>query len=234
MPKALIIQNEEIVPPGIVLEALQDLKWQAEVVLMEERQSIPSPYEYDSLVLLGGTMNVDDVSRFPHLDSLRRVTAEAVKRDFPIIGLCLGAQMLSRAAGAEVRRNSCGETGWCEIMLNEKGFRDPMLDGVKNPFEVFQFHEDSFDLPGNAELLGSSVRCPSQIMKLGKNVYGFQCHIEVSKDIITDWVNGYYSEVEEKLGQGGPERVLRQTAEKIAVYNEVCRQIFINYFRGIE
>jgi GMP synthase-like glutamine amidotransferase len=93
VPKALVIQNEAEVPPGIVLEALQHLGWKAEVVLMAEARPIPSPYDYQCLVLLGGTMNVDDTDGFPHLEDLHRVTADAIKRDFPVIGLCLGARM---------------------------------------------------------------------------------------------------------------------------------------------
>lgn len=234
MAKALIIQNETIVPPGTLLESLSFLKWNWEIVLMEENIEIPSPFQYDCLVLLGGTMNVDDTTGYPHLDGLRTVTAEALEKGFPVIGLCLGAQMMARAAGAEVRRNSCGETGWCQVTISDVGLKDPVLAGVPNPFEVFQWHDDSFEIPRGAAHLGSSPQCAGQIMRLGKNSYGFQCHIEVTDDIVTDWIKRYYREVEEKLGHGGPERLIRQTAQNISQYNRVCGQVFINYFKSIE
>lgn len=233
--KAVLIQHQREVPPGRVLEVLEDLKWDAEVLLMEEGVEIPSSLEgFDCLVLLGGTMNVDDVAGYPYLERLRLFTAEALKRGFPVLGLCLGAQMMSRAAGGRVHQNRCGEIGWCQVRLTQEGVGDRILEGIGSSFEVFHWHDDAFDLPYGSVLLGKSAQCPNQIMRIGNISYGFQFHPEVDREIILRWIECYRDEVESKLGPDGPDRLIRQTGEKMPLYHRLCRQILINYFRNIK
>ncbi|MFZ5632296.1 MAG: type 1 glutamine amidotransferase [Bacillota bacterium] len=233
--KAFLIQHQDEVPPGIVLEVLAELKWEAEVLLMQKKPEIPSSLEgFDCLVLLGGTMNVDDIEDFPYLAELRRLTAKALKGGFPVLGLCLGAQMMARAAGSRVYRDRCGEIGWCQVQLTREGLEDKVLTGIKSPFEVFHWHEDMFELPEKSVLLGTSAVCPNQIVRIGKNSYGFQFHPEVTGDIILSWTQIYHNEVESRLGPGGPGLLIDQTKEKIDLYLRVSRQILTNYFRNIQ
>lgn len=233
--KAVLIQPQKEVPPGRVLNVLEALKWEAEVLLMEKGCHIPSSLKgYDCLVLLGGTMNVDDVEGYPYLEELRSLTAEAMAGDFPVLGLCLGAQMMSRAAGHRVHRNKCGELGWCEIRLTDEGMEDRIFAGVEKKFEVFHWHEDMFDLPEKSVLLGKSGQCPNQVIRMGEKSYGFQFHPEVSEEIVLNWVKTYGSEVESKLGPGGAARLIRETGEKMPLYHSTCMRILTNYFRNIE
>lgn len=233
--KAVIIQHQREVPAGLVLEVLVELGWEAEVLLMEEGDDIPASLEgFDCLVLLGGTMNVDDLAGYPYLEKIRLFTAGALRRDFPVLGLCLGAQMMSRAAGSRVHRRRNGEMGWCEVDFTREGQVDRVLEGVGSPFEVFHWHEDSFDVPPGAVLLGKSGRCPHQIVRIGEKSYGFQFHPEVDQDIILNWINTYRAEVENIIGPEGPETLIRQTGEKMSNYHSQCRRIFVNYFRFVE
>lgn len=232
--KALLVQYEDQVPPGRLLEVLDHLKWGAEVIHMEKTPEVPASInEFDCLVLLGGTMNVDDVKSYPYLENLRHLTSAALKVGFPVLGLCLGGQMISRAAGGKVHRNQCGEIGWGKVWFTEEGLRDPVLVGVESPLEVFQWHEDMFDVPERSVLLGKSQLCPNQIVRVGRTTYGFQSHVEVTEDIIFDWIESYHDEVESRLGPGGTERLARDTREKMPLYNSIFRLILLNYFNNI-
>jgi len=232
--KALLVQHEDQVPPGRLLEVLDYLKWGAEVIMMEKSPEVPASIdEFDCLILLGGTMNVDDVKGYPYLENLRRLTSTALKAGFPVLGLCLGVQMISRAVGGKVHRNQCGEIGWNKVWLTEEGRQDPVLEGVEIPLEVFQWHDDMFDVPDGSALLGRSRLCPNQIVRLGKTTYGFQSHLEVTQDIIFNWIESYHEEVEARLGPGGTERLARDTREKMPLYNNISRQILLNYFNNI-
>lgn len=229
-----MIQNEAGVPAGRLLEVLDHLNWGAEIICMDEGGQVPlSLGGFDCLVILGGTMNVDDTQGHPYLESLRRLAASALSTGFPVLGLCLGAQVMARAAGAAVHRNKCGETGWYNVGFTGEGLRDPVLDGLTSPLEVFHWHDDMFELPENAALLAESVQCPHQIMRIDRYYYGFQFHPEVTTDTIMEWIENSHDEVEGKLGPGGAGRLARLTRQKMPLYHDNCRRLFINFFNGI-
>lgn len=233
--KALLVENEAGVPAGRVLEVLDYLRWETEVISIGQGGNLPRSLEgFDCLVILGGTMNVDDTKEYPHLETLRHLVAPAIDSGFPVMGICLGAQLLARAAGARVHKGKCGEIGWCSVDFSGEGLYDPVLEGVSGHLEVFQWHDDMFELPEKAILLAGSGQCPNQIMRIGKNAYGFQFHPEVTTEIIRGWINCFHDEVEERLGPGGAIRLINLTVEEMPLYHENCRRIFANFFKKIE
>lgn len=233
--RAVLIQPMKEVPPGRVLEVLEDLKWDVEVFLMEASDHIPASLEgFDCLVLLGGTMNVDDVEGFPYLERVRSLTAGAFKRGFPVLGLCLGGQMMARASGFRVHRNRCGEMGWSEVRLTGEGLKDKIFEGIGETIEVFHWHEDMFDLPDGAVLLATSGTCPNQVMRLGEKSYGFQFHPEVDEGIVLGWINDFGAGAEDSTIPGGAAGLARQTGEKMSLYHRICSRILTNYFRSIQ
>ncbi|MFZ5646716.1 MAG: type 1 glutamine amidotransferase [Bacillota bacterium] len=231
----MLIQNEAEVPAGRVLEVLEHLKWEAEVVRMDNGDLLPPSFDgFDCLVILGGTMNVDDTQGYPYLESLRHLAASALNAGFPVMGLCLGAQVMARAAGAEVHKSRCGEIGWCNIGFTGEGLRDPVLEGLPSLFEVFHWHDDMFEIPESGALLAKSGQCPHQIIRIGRHSYGFQCHPEVTIGTVNDWLERYHQEVEEKLGPGGADRLAKLTAQKMPLYDHNCRRIFVNFFNIVK
>ncbi|MFZ5643556.1 MAG: type 1 glutamine amidotransferase [Bacillota bacterium] len=231
--RALIIQNDAQDPPGRVLDVLHQLKWEIEIVLMGQEQKVPFFEDFHCMVLLGGPMNVDDVTEYPYLKKIRTITADALEKGFPVLGLCLGAQMLSRASGCIVQRNSGRELGWCKVRLTEEGLKDPVMAGIESSLEVFQWHYDMFEQPNKSSLLAISDRCRNQIIRIGKLSYGFQSHIEVNLQIVSNWITSNYNEVESVLGPGGAEKLLQLTVERMPVYDAVCSSILLNYFRMV-
>jgi GMP synthase-like glutamine amidotransferase len=137
----LITQHEAGAPPGTVLEALIDAGLTVDVREPFAGEALPEPRRIDDfsgLVVLGGAMNVDEEGRFPFLAEERVLLAEALRRDVPILGICLGAQQLAAAIGGEVFTRPEPEVGWLPVDVVVTS--DPLFAGVENPFHAFQWH----------------------------------------------------------------------------------------------
>jgi GMP synthase (glutamine-hydrolysing) len=167
---------------------------------------------YGGMVLLGGPMSAVNAEDDPVLAAELALCSQAIARDFPTLGICLGAQLLARAAGARVFHGQTPEIGWDKVHLSLESQEDPLFAGLKNPLPVFQWHGDSFDLPAGAVHLASSPLFPHQAFRIGTRVYGLQFHLEVEEPMVKEWaaVNAAELErlegvVEPALGAPGPE-----------------------------
>ena len=153
------------------------------------KSSIPShPSGYDFVISMGGPMNVDETGRYPFLAEERAFIARAVHKEIPVLGICLGAQMIAKSLGARVYAGAQKEIGWHPIRFTKEAKSDPVLGGfsASKPV-VFHWHGDTFDLPTGATLLASSGLFNHQAFRFGRNVYAFQFHIEVTPEMIAEW-----------------------------------------------
>jgi len=146
--------------------------------------ALPETAAYDGLIFLGGPMSVND--DLPYLGSEMELIRQAMARRQPILGICLGAQLIARALGATVRRNSAKEIGWYGLRFTEAAAGDRLFHGLSEE-TVFHWHGETFDLPAGAELLASSDLCRNQAFRISDFVYALQFHLEVTPDIIADW-----------------------------------------------
>lgn len=144
---------------------------------------------YEGLVVLGGPMNVDQVDRHPHLTTEVEIIQDALDRDLPVLGICLGAQLLARALGAPVGPAVQKEIGWYDVRVSEPGQTDPLLSTFEPTERIFQWHGDTFEIPRGADHLASSELCPNQAFRYGDKVYGFQFHLEVDAPLIDRWLS---------------------------------------------
>jgi GMP synthase-like glutamine amidotransferase len=140
---------------------------------------------YDALIFMGGPMSVND--DLPYLRGEEGLIRDAIRRGIPVLGICLGSQLIAHALGVEVRRCARKEIGWFDIELTPAARRDPLFAGLANREIVFHWHGETFDLPEGAVLLASSERCRNQAFRLGESVYGLQFHPEVTPGMIADW-----------------------------------------------
>ena len=145
----------------------------------------PDPARYDGLIFMGGAMSVND--GLPHLEREARWVAQAVEAGRPVLGVCLGAQLIAKALGASVYRNPVKEIGWFEIEVTGEGAADPLFAGVGPRETVFQWHGETFDLPPGARWLASSTACCHQAFRIGSSAYALQFHLEVTPEMIADW-----------------------------------------------
>ena len=137
------------------------------------------------LIFMGGPMSVND--GLPWLRQEEGFIRRAAARGKPVVGVCLGAQLIARSLGARVYRNAVKEIGWFDIRLTPAARDDALFTGLPAQETVFHWHGETFDLPPGAVLLASSDRCLHQAFRLGSNVYGLQFHPEVTPEMIADW-----------------------------------------------
>lgn len=145
-----------------------------------------SPDSFDGLILMGGPMSAND--KFDYIGRELQLIEEAVAASKPILGVCLGAPLIAKAAGARVYGNPVKEIGWAPVYWTEAARSDRLLEGLAAPETVFHWHGETFDLPAGAEWLASSDACRNQAFRLGDSAYGFQFHLEVTPEMISDWV----------------------------------------------
>jgi GMP synthase-like glutamine amidotransferase len=137
------------------------------------------------VVILGGPMSVND--DLPWLRLEERLIGEALGRRQPVLGVCLGSQLIAKILGAQVYKNHRKEIGWFEIRLSGDGEQDRLFSGLSPVETVFHWHGETYDLPPGAVLLASSEACWHQAYRMGDSVYGLQFHLEVTPDMIADW-----------------------------------------------
>ncbi len=123
----------------------------------------------------------------PYLEREARWITEAVEAGQPVLGVCLGAQLIAKALGARVYPNPVKEVGWFEIDLTAEGAADPVFAGAGPRETVLQWHGETFDLPAGARWLASSSACRSQAFAIGSSTYALQFHLEVTPEMIVDW-----------------------------------------------
>jgi GMP synthase (glutamine-hydrolysing) len=141
------------------------------------------------LIILGGPMGVYDEEQFPFLRWEKRIIRAAIDEAVPLLGVCLGAQLIAVALGAEVYHGPVKEIGWSPISITPHGQVDSLLGYLPESATVFQWHGDGFDLPSRAVRLASSVNFENQAFRLGKSIYGLQFHLEVTPRMIERWID---------------------------------------------
>lgn len=147
--------------------------------LWDEHSLLPEATEYDGLFILGGPMNVYEDSIYPWLAKEKRFIAEAVASGKPILGICLGAQLLSVVLGGEVTRAAEKEIGWFPIQLSTAGQASPLFHAFASPLMAFHWHGDRFLIPPGATHIATSDACAEQAFVYNDRVVGLQFHLEV-------------------------------------------------------
>lgn len=197
--------------------------------LFDPSRSLPSESELGQaagLIVLGGPMGVYEADRYPWiLEEVGRVQT-AVKVGIPVLGICLGSQILASALGASVRPQARKEIGWDAIELSAAAASDPLLGGLPPRLPAFHWHGDTFDLPEGAAHLAASRLCQNQAFRHGGNAWGLQFHLEIDREDPARWAKAYRDEVRETAAptvgsdfQGDTEKfwpLLRNCAGKVA------------------
>lgn len=139
----------------------------------------------DALIFMGGPMSAND--DLPQIRQALDLIGDAVSLGKPILGVCLGAQLIAKALGARVYANPEREIGWYPVCWTGAASRDALLHGLTAPETVFHWHGETFDLPSGAELLAYSDACRHQAYRVGEDIYGLQFHLEVTPEMVADW-----------------------------------------------
>jgi GMP synthase-like glutamine amidotransferase len=188
----LIIKHIDIEGPGTLGDFLKGQGEAFRIVELGAGGRLPAdPKAYKAVVVLGGPMNVDEEDKFPFLRPENVFIQKAIKAETPFLGICLGSQLLAKAAGAKVVRSPVKEIGWYHIQLTAEGKKDPLFDGFRENDPIYHWHGDMFHIPSNGQLLAQAQGCPHQAIKVGRKAYGLQFHVEVTDKSIKEWCDEY-------------------------------------------
>ncbi len=187
--KVLVFQHVAREILGTLNPLLKEHRFRVRYINFERHPDIkPSIEKYGGLIVLGGQMGVYEADKYTHIKVEMELIEQALKKNIPILGICLGAQILAHVLGAEVRKHTEKETGWCAVHLTADGVSDPLMNHFGQAETVFQMHGDTFDIPKSAVHLAKSKVCPSQAFRYGEKVYGLQFHLEVDEPMIHRWL----------------------------------------------
>lgn len=186
------------------------------------------------LIVLGGPMNVDETDRYPFLAREVDWMRQAVEAEVPVLGVCLGSQLLAKALGARVRANGIKEIGWYRINLAPEAATDRLfrtcwedVEGDTRQVTVFQWHGDTFDLPDGAVHLAASELCSHQAFRFGRSAYGLQFHLEMTREMIDDWLGeaGNRGELAQ-LDYIDPEEIRGRTRHELPAMQSLAQRMF--------
>lgn len=207
------------------------LPWQ--LIKIDAGEAVPAdPSAYSGLVFMGGPMSVND--DLPWIEPVCALIRAAVAADIPVLGHCLGGQLMSKALGGTVGRNPVKEIGWGEVRAADNPEAKTWLGEVPG-FLSFHWHGETFTLPQGANLLMSSAHCAHQGFVLGKHL-AMQCHVEMTDDLIRLWNTQWADEVKGSPGPGvqTPEQMYEDMAGRLQQLNAVAGRLYTQWIKGLQ
>lgn len=229
MSRVLVFQHVAAEPLGTLDPLIRRSGHRIRFVNFErDPEASPEIDGYAGLVVLGGPMNVSDREHRRHLLTEMRVIEAALRQDKPILGICLGAQLLAHVLGARVDRHPVWEIGWYPLHATAGGLRDPVLAPLGPCAPVFQWHGCSFEIPASAEHLARTEACEAQAFRYGERAYGFQFHLEVDQRLIERWLSspGTRRELEAAGFRDQTEAIRAQTRQQAAATAALAEPVF--------
>jgi GMP synthase-like glutamine amidotransferase len=184
----------------------------------------PPPRDFDALMIFGGSMHVDQSDEHRWLDPEKQFIREALDRGVPMLGVCLGSQLVAEAAGASPHRSPEPEIGWYDIEITEAGASDPVIGPLAPSVELFEWHHYVAPLPPGAVELARTPACVQAFRIDGKPAWGLQFHAEVTRENLWSWIDGW-DNAEAVNTDFDPERIRAASEHRIEEQNEVGRGI---------
>jgi len=190
MKEVLVFQHDPFEDLGFFADVLEKQGADCRVIRLFHGEMPAEEWEHvRALIILGGPMNVDEEDSFPFLRWEKRIIRAAIDEAVPMLGVCLGAQLIAATLGTPVFHGPVKEIGWSPISITPHGQVDSLLGYLPESATVFQWHGDGFDLPPGAIRLASSPHYSTQAFRVGKTIYGLQFHLEVTPRMIERWID---------------------------------------------
>ncbi len=193
----------------------------------------PDDETYDGLIVLGGAMHAEDDEEHPFLQKTMRLIRHFHRKDKPVLGVCLGAQLIARAFGAQVHRDENSECGLYSLRLTPEGAEDPLLGGQPNPVHLIEYHDDYFEMPADGVRLMESDTNSNQALRVGKTTYGIQAHFEASGELMGTWMDATRTALE-KTRPGLMDRFPVEMAAHDAEARKFASDIGFGWFKMVK
>ncbi len=205
--------------------------WQ--LIRIDEGERVPrNAQDYSGLVFMGGPMSVND--ELPWIPFVLALIRDAHAKDVPMLGHCLGGQLMSKALGGVVTKNPVKELGWGEVKVADNEVARQWFGDIRE-FDSFHWHGETFSLPPGAVHLLSSAHCANQAYAIGKHL-GMQCHVEMTAAMIREWCTEGADEVAANLASPGvqtAEAMQAQMHDKLPQLHQVAEQLYRNWLHGL-
>jgi GMP synthase (glutamine-hydrolysing) len=234
MAKIYVLQHHPVENLGTIADALEGaaLAWQ--YVRVHEGQRVPDDMKgAGGLIVMGGPMGVYQTDRYPWLRDEMALIEDSMKQNLPVLGICLGAQILAAALGGKVERNPNGkEIGWHPIRLEAAAKQDRLCCDLPETLTPFHWHGDIFELPAGAVSLASSEKTMCQAFRYGDKAYGFQFHFEVTRDGVAAMAAAFAKDLDrEKIA---PDKMIARAAEFTPALEKIADTVFSRWASPIQ
>jgi len=220
--------------PGYFATFLHSKNIRLELIKLDMGEPVPSdPDAFSGLVFMGGPMSVnDDLAWIAPVLGLVRA---AVAKDIPVLGHCLGGQLIAKAMGGVVTRNPVKEIGWGEVALVDDPTAYDWIGIAPQHFTAFHWHGETFSIPPGATRILESAHCPNQAYVLGKHL-GMQCHVEMTRDMIETWCAIGKDEIAaaDSPAVQTPQQMALDMDAKLTALNTVAAQLYTHWIKGLK
>ncbi len=226
MKNILILQHEAHEGIGAWEPLFKSQNRQVTVRHLYAEEKVPLAEEliqWDGIVLMGGSMSANDGEKLEFIRDELKMIPQAIELKIPLLGVCLGSQLIAKALGAKVKKGAQKEIGWYPLQLALSASKDQLMGGLSGPMMMFQWHGETFDLPSGAVHLAKSELYPNQAFKYTDRVYGLQFHCEMTDAMIRDWIE----KGRDEIVQAGlsPEFILEKTPKYLPTLRHWATQI---------
>lgn len=219
--------------PGYLADYLNEYSIPWLLIRIDEGDTIPQDAgAYSGLVFMGGTMSTND--DLPWMLPVLTLIRQAVARNIPVLGHCLGGQLIAKAMGGIVKRNPVKEIGWGKVEVSNNVTAHKWFGAVQT-FDAFHWHGETFSLPPGAVHLLSSAHCANQAFALGKHL-ALQCHVEMTRQMIHSWCEIGGTEISAGVGSLGVQSaklMQEQVTDKLPQLHAVARQLYQQWIAGL-
>ena len=235
MKPVLVFRYARTEGPGHFATFLAEHGIDWKLVALDEGDPVPdSSADFAGLGFMGGPMSAND--ELPWTQPVLALMRDAVEREVPVIGHCLGGQMLARALGARVTRNPVKEIGWVRIAADRNATAREWL-GELEAFDAFQWHEDTFAVPEAATRILTGNHCVNQAYVVDRRHLGMQCHVEVTAEMIETWCRIGIEDIDENFGKSPAVQdaltIRARMLENLAPLSATASRLYARWIRGL-
>lgn len=234
MKPVAIFRHSPIEGPGYFATFLEQRRIPWRLVAVDQGEAIPGDCSsFSGLVFMGGPMSVND--DLPWIAPVLALIRRAVAAEVPVLGHCLGGQLMAKALGGMVSRNPVKEIGWGEVRVLENEAARDWLGSKIRSFVSFHWHGETFAIPEGARAILESDHCPNQAFALGKHL-GMQCHVEMTTDLVRSWCRAGAREIERSRQSPGVQpaaTILQELEIRLAGLHAVAEILYTRWVRGL-